>query len=43
MLLVIAIINIHHFIVDRYIWRLRKDRNYRHVVSQPQAIFSSAA
>lgn len=24
MILVIAIINVHHFIVDRYIWRLRK-------------------
>jgi hypothetical protein len=32
MLLVIAVINIHHFIVDRYIWRLGRDRNYRHVV-----------
>jgi len=32
-LLVVATINIHHFIVDRYIWRLRKDPNYRIVVS----------
>lgn len=29
MLLCAAVINIHHFIVDRYIWRLRKDSNYR--------------
>lgn len=27
MLLCAAVINIHHFIVDRYIWRLRKDSN----------------
>jgi hypothetical protein len=27
-LIVTAIINIHHFIVDAYIWRLRKDPNY---------------
>ena len=33
MLLVIAIINIHHFIVDRYIWRIGRDRNYKHVVA----------
>lgn len=32
MLLVAAVINIHHFIVDRFIWRLRKDPNYRIVV-----------
>lgn len=30
--MVMAAINIHHFIVDRYIWRIRKDRNYRTVV-----------
>ena len=29
--LVIAMINIHHFVVDAYIWRLRKDPNYRNV------------
>jgi len=28
-LLVVATINIHHFIVDAYIWKLRRDRNYR--------------
>lgn len=33
MLLVIAVINIHHFIVDAYIWRLRKDPNYENVVA----------
>lgn len=26
-LLVIAAINVHHFVVDAYIWRLRRDRN----------------
>ena len=31
-LLVVAAINIHHFIVDAYIWRLRKDRSNRRVV-----------
>jgi hypothetical protein len=31
--MVIAAINIHHFIVDRYIWRIRKDRNYQTVVA----------
>jgi len=31
--LVAAAINVHHFIVDRYIWRIRKDRNYRTVVA----------
>jgi hypothetical protein len=30
--LAVAVINIHHFIVDAYIWRLRKDPNYRTVV-----------
>jgi hypothetical protein len=28
-LLVVAVINIHHFVVDAYIWRLRRDPNYR--------------
>jgi len=32
-ILVIAAVNIHHFIVDAYIWRLRKDPNYRVVES----------
>ena len=26
--LVVAVINIHHFVVDRCIWKLRKDPNY---------------
>jgi hypothetical protein len=30
--LVVAIINIHHFVVDAYIWRLRRDPNFRTVV-----------
>jgi hypothetical protein len=30
--LTVAVINIHHFIVDAYIWRLRRDPNYRTVV-----------
>jgi hypothetical protein len=29
--IVVAVINLHHFIVDGYIWRLRKDPNYRTV------------
>ena len=31
-LLVTAAINIHHFVVDAYIWRLRRDPNYANVV-----------
>src|SRR5262249_48888739 len=34
LLLVVAVINIHHFIVDAYIWKLRKDPNYK-VVTAP--------
>jgi hypothetical protein len=34
MLLCAAVVNIHHFIVDRYIWRLRKDSNLRVVVDR---------
>jgi hypothetical protein len=33
--LVVAVINIHHFVVDAYIWRLRQDPNLRTVVDQP--------
>lgn len=33
MFMVIAAINIHHFIVDAYIWKIRKDPNYRTVVA----------
>lgn len=32
-LLTVAAINIHHFVVDAYIWRLRGDSNYRVVTS----------
>jgi hypothetical protein len=35
--LVVAIINIHHFVVDAYVWRLRRDPNYRTVVESPVA------
>jgi hypothetical protein len=31
-LLVTAIINIHHFVVDAFIWRLKRDPNYQTVV-----------
>jgi len=39
-LLVTAAINIHHFVVDAYIWRLRRDPNYANVVeaTQPLAV-----
>jgi hypothetical protein len=37
LLLTTAAINIHHFIVDAYIWRLRKDPNYRIVTGLPTA------
>jgi hypothetical protein len=33
-LIMVAIINIHHFIVDAYIWRLRRDPNYAVVTSE---------
>jgi hypothetical protein len=33
MLLCVAAINVHHFIVDRGIWRIRRDPNYRIVVA----------
>ena len=32
-LLVSAAVNIHHFVVDAYIWRLRKDPNYATVIA----------
>ncbi len=38
MLLGIAVINIHHFVVDAYIWKLRKDPNYEIVVSETPAL-----
>jgi len=33
-LVIVAIINIHHFIVDAFIWRLRRDPNYAVVTSE---------
>lgn len=42
-LLVIAIINIHHFIVDAYIWRLRRDPNYRVVTDTPSTAVAPLA
>ena len=33
--LVVAIVNIHHFVVDAFIWKLRKDPNYATVVAAP--------
>ena len=35
--LVIAMINIHHFIVDAFIWRIRKDPNYKTVIAESTA------
>ena len=32
-----AVINIHHFIVDAFIWRLRKDPNYKVVAAATPA------
>jgi hypothetical protein len=37
LLLTTAVVNIHHFIVDAYLWRLRKDPNYRVVAEVPAA------
>jgi hypothetical protein len=37
MLLVTAAINVHHFIVDGYIWRLKKSDSNRRVVDGPVA------
>jgi hypothetical protein len=34
-MMVVAIVNVHHFIVDGYIWRLRSDRRYASVVAAP--------
>lgn len=34
LLLVAAVINLHHFVVDAFIWRLRKDPNYS-IVTDP--------
>jgi hypothetical protein len=37
LLLVVAVVNIHHFIVDAFIWRLRKDPNYSVVKAEALA------
>ncbi|PYM44241.1 MAG: hypothetical protein DME16_21250 [Candidatus Rokuibacteriota bacterium] len=37
-LLVVAVINIHHFIVDAFIWKLRRDPNYKNVVDVPASV-----
>lgn len=43
LLLVIAIINIHHFIVDAFIWRLRRDPSYASAAAAgPPARIASA-
>jgi hypothetical protein len=39
--LTVAVVNLHHFIVDAYIWRLRKDPNYRTVVDARPAPVSA--
>jgi len=42
-LLVTAIINIHHFVVDAFIWKLRRDPNYQTVVDVPASAVSGAS
>jgi hypothetical protein len=37
-LLTVATINVHRFIVDAYIWRLRGDSNYQVVARAPAAL-----
>jgi hypothetical protein len=32
-LLIVSVINVHHFIVDAYIWRLRRDPSYAAVAA----------
>lgn len=41
-LLTVAAVNVHHFIVDAYIWRLRGDSNYRVVEAADAAPLSAA-
>ena len=38
LLMVVAIINIHHFVVDAFVWRLRKDPNYKVVAAAPAPV-----
>jgi len=35
--LVVAAVNVHHFVVDAYIWRLRRDPNYGTVMAASPA------
>ena len=35
--MVIAVINIHHFIVDAFIWRVRRDDRNRQIVEAAPA------
>lgn len=35
--LVVAVINVHHFVVDAFIWRLRRDPNYGTVMAEARA------
>ena len=37
-LLVTATINIHHFVVDAFIWRLKRDLNYQTVMDAPPSM-----
>ena len=37
MMMVVAVINLHHFIVDAYIWRLRVPQNQKALADQPVA------
>jgi hypothetical protein len=39
-LMVIAVINIHHFVVDAYIWRIRRDERNRSVMTQDAPAYS---
>jgi hypothetical protein len=41
-LLVVAVINIHHFIVDAYIWKLRPGDSNRQVVVASRAAAAPA-
>ena len=41
-LLITAAINIHHFVVDAFIWRLRRDPNYANVVDAPAGLERAA-
>jgi len=42
-LLIVSVINVHHFIVDAYIWRLRRDPGYAAVAAAEPARPAAAA